>query len=59
MTRAVVPLLIDNGVRGITIGCNTGSAPPAFPKVFVWRDELSEKEIITMVHPGGYLLKFG
>lgn len=28
-TRAVIPLLVSHGVRGLTIGCNGGSAPPA------------------------------
>ena len=54
MTRSMIPVLKSNNVNGITIGCNGGSAPPAVPKIFNWKDSVSGEMIITMVHPGGY-----
>ncbi|CAL5224396.1 g7077 [Coccomyxa viridis] len=56
MTRNAIPILVDEGVQAITIGVNGGSAPPGVPKntPFIWRDKPSGKEIMTVVHPGGY-----
>ena len=54
MTRNAIPVLVDEGVQAITIGVNGGSAPPGVPKnvPFIWRDNPSGKEIVTVVHPG-------
>ena len=54
MTRNAIPILVDEGVQAITIGVNGGSAPPGVPKniPFIWRDNPSGKEIVTVVHPG-------
>jgi len=53
-TRAIIPLAVRNGVRALTVGVNSGSAPPAVPKIFLWRDDASDSELIAMWHPGGY-----
>ena len=45
MTRSVVPLLVKRGVRGITVGVNDGSAPPAVPKIFLWRDKATSTDV--------------
>ena len=68
LTRGIVPVLVDRGVFGISIGANDGSPPPIVPSTvdcyakglhqvrtpFVWRDEASGKEVIMDIHPGGY-----
>ncbi|KAF6255451.1 hypothetical protein COO60DRAFT_212733 [Scenedesmus sp. NREL 46B-D3] len=56
LTRAAVPVLAAQGVRGITGGVNAFSAPPGVPKntPFVWRDEQSGTQLLAMWHPGGY-----
>ena len=57
---AVILLLIvifipeKSNVNGISIGCNSGSAPPIVPKLFNWQDPVSDERMITMVHPNGY-----
>ena len=53
-TRSAVPILADEGVRAVTIGVNGGSAPPGVPKnsPFIWRDEASGAELLTVLHPG-------
>mmetsp|Transcript_22686 Transcript_22686/g.44914 ORF Transcript_22686/g.44914 Transcript_22686/m.44914 type:complete len:749 (-) Transcript_22686:322-2568(-) len=53
-TRGMVPLLVQHGVTGFSVGVNTASLPPATPRVFVWRDEASNTEVLTSLHPHGY-----
>ena len=36
MTQAVIPTLLEHGVKGVSVGVNTASAPPAVPPGFVW-----------------------
>ena len=53
-TRNAIPILASEGVTAVTIGVNGGSAPPGVPKnaPFVWRDEASDTELLTVLHPG-------
>lgn len=53
-TRNAIPILTAEGVRAVTIGVNGGSAPPGVPKntPFIWRDEASGTELVTVLHPG-------
>ena len=53
-TRSIIPILVRNGVKAITVGVNTASMPPAVPTAFVWRDLASGEEILAMWHPHGY-----
>ncbi|KAK9915574.1 hypothetical protein WJX75_001002 [Coccomyxa subellipsoidea] len=55
-TRAAVPVLVDSGVKAVTLGVNGGSAPPDVPHntPFLWRDLQSGTELIAVWHPGGY-----
>ena len=53
-TRSIVPILVRNGIKAITVGVNTASMPPAVPSVFVWKDPVSGVDIIGMWHPHGY-----
>ena len=52
MTRSVIPLLARRGIRAISVGVNGASAPPAVPRVFLWKDNVSTEELITLYHPG-------
>ena len=56
MTAAAIPTLVnDCGVKGVTVGVNPGSSPPAVPKIFQWKShEDSTESVIAMWHPGGY-----
>ncbi|KAI8471932.1 MAG: hypothetical protein J3K34DRAFT_520136 [Monoraphidium minutum] len=56
ITRAAIPLMREAGVRSLSIGVNTGSAPPGVPLLtpFLWRDATSGAQLLTYVHPGGY-----
>ncbi|ETO34088.1 hypothetical protein RFI_03011 [Reticulomyxa filosa] len=54
-TRNIIPHLLQNNVKAMTIGCNGGSAPPDVPKIFRWQmPNDNNSEIIMMLHPGGY-----
>jgi hypothetical protein len=46
--------MIAAGVRTLSLGVNTGSAPPGTPKFtpFLWEDEESGEELLVFVHPG-------
>jgi hypothetical protein len=54
MTRSMIPILAANGITGISVGVNGATAPPGFPKAYLWRDDASATEVIGMYHPGGY-----
>ena len=53
-TRGIVPLLAQAGVQFLHIGVNQASTPPDVPPVFVWRDPLSEADLMVMYHKGSY-----
>ena len=57
LTACSIPFLIQNGIKGITVGVNPGSAPPAVPPIFQWN--FNNKGIIALWHPGGYPLNPG
>lgn len=56
LTRAAIPILADAGITALSVGVNSGSAPPAVPKntPFIWRDERSNTSLFAFWHPGGY-----
>eukprot|EP00055_Hartaetosiga_balthica_P011906 m.55775 g.55775 ORF g.55775 m.55775 type:complete len:723 (+) comp7771_c0_seq1:40-2208(+) len=53
-TIGMVPLLSRNGIVGFSVGVNTASLPPAAPRVFVWRHQETDTEILASIHPHGY-----
>lgn len=57
LTACSIPFLLQNGIKGITVGVNPGSAPPAVPPIFQWN--FNNKGIIALWHPGGYPLNPG
>ena len=54
MTRSVIPVLKEHGVRAISVGINEWSAAPDTPDIFRWREPDSGAEMLTMVHAGNY-----
>eukprot|EP00698_Gefionella_okellyi_P013605 TRINITY_DN3736_c0_g1_i1.p1 TRINITY_DN3736_c0_g1~~TRINITY_DN3736_c0_g1_i1.p1 ORF type:complete len:789 (-),score=169.87 TRINITY_DN3736_c0_g1_i1:1170-3536(-) len=54
MTRGMINVLRDSDVTAISVGVNGASTPPDVPKIFVWRDDLQEVDILAMWHPFGY-----
>jgi hypothetical protein len=56
LTRAAVPILTRAGVAALSVGVNSGSAPPGVPKFtpFWWKDEQSDTALLAFWRPGGY-----
>ena len=54
MTSSIIPVLVNAGVKAITVGVNAASMPPAVPTVFQWQHNVSSTRILAMWHPGGY-----
>jgi hypothetical protein len=54
ITRSVIPLAAQQGIVAYTEGVNGGCAPAAVPQLFVWHDNVTGAELITMWHRGGY-----
>ena len=48
---AVIPTLLKKGIGGMSVGVNSGSSPPAVPKIFRWKFD-ENHEIVAMWHPG-------
>ena len=57
LTIASIPTLRRHGVKGVSVGVNPGSAPPAVPKIFLW--EYKSESVIALWHAGGYPLNPG
>lgn len=36
MTRGMIPILAQNGVKAVSVGVNGASAPPGVPSIFIW-----------------------
>ena len=47
VTRGVVPLLAEAGVRFLHVGVNPASRPPSVPPVFVWRDPHGAEVVVA------------
>jgi hypothetical protein len=54
VTRSMIPYLRAYGVEGLTIGSNGANYPPQVPKLHVWREPSTGKDIIVVYHPYGY-----
>jgi len=54
LPRSVIPLLKQQGVELVTVGVNGASMYPRVPKLFRWRDPVSNDEVLGMWHPRGY-----
>lgn len=54
MTRAALPLMKNAGIKALSQGVNTASAPPAIPKnrPVIWKDDRSGASILLWVHAG-------
>jgi hypothetical protein len=54
VTRSMIPFLSEYGVEGLTIGSNGANYPPQVPKLHVWREPSTGKDVIVVYHPYGY-----
>ena len=54
VTRSTVPMLVRNGIKGLTIGSNGANYPPQVPKLHLWRDLATDTEVVVAYHPYGY-----
>ena len=54
MTRGVIPYLVENGVKAISVGVNSASASPKVPDIFRWKSNDNTQEILVIYHPDGY-----
>ena len=52
LTISAIPFFSEYGIEAVTVGVNSGSAPPAVPNLFQW--EYEGQSVIAMWHPGGY-----
>ena len=54
LTRAAIPIMANKGVAAISVGVNSGSAPPGVPlsTPFIWRDQPSGTQVVAMWHAG-------
>ncbi len=54
ITRTAIPILVERGIKTLSVGVNPGSAPPGVPKCtpFIWRDPQSGKQLVAYWHPG-------
>ena len=50
MTQAVIPTLSSMGVKAISVGVNTMTAPPAVPNPFVWK--FNNYSVMATYHKG-------
>ena len=58
LTMCSLKTLNKYGIKAVSVGVNSGSAPPAVPKIFVWKVDGEKEEddgmVIALWHAGGY-----
>ena len=55
ITAGVIPILIKNNIKAISIGANELAGTPEVPNIFRWKHPTnSNLEVIMMMHVGGY-----
>lgn len=50
ITQAAIPSLVKKGIRGISVGVNNMTPPPAVPRLFMW--QYANDSIMATWHPG-------
>jgi len=50
MTQASIPSLVKKGIKGISVGVNDMSPPPAVPSLFIW--QYDNASVMATWHPG-------
>ena len=53
ITRSSIPILVKHNIKAVSIGENPASAP-IYDKVFLWRDNDTDTEVIGLWHAHGY-----
>ncbi|XP_059146397.1 uncharacterized protein LOC131933931 [Physella acuta] len=60
ITKAVLPSLLMNGIKAISVGVNPGTAPPDVPSPFVWKFRETDPDgLMAFWVKGGYPLNPG
>mmetsp|Transcript_31735 Transcript_31735/g.84485 ORF Transcript_31735/g.84485 Transcript_31735/m.84485 type:complete len:878 (-) Transcript_31735:121-2754(-) len=54
VTRAVLSILKEEGIIGLTIGSNGADYPPQVPKLHRWVDKATGADTVVAYHPYGY-----
>jgi hypothetical protein len=54
LTRGAIPLLAGAGVKGVSVGMNPSVPPVNVPNMFLWRDNASDTEVVSLFHKRGY-----
>jgi len=50
MTHASIPSLVKKGIKGISVGVNNLTPPPAVPRFFIW--QYADESVMATWHPG-------
>jgi len=50
ITHAAIPSLVKKGIKGISVGVNEMTPPPAVPSLFIW--QYANDSIMATWHPG-------
>eukprot|EP01050_Picozoa_sp_SAG11_P017822 SAG11_NODE_2613_length_3172_cov_2.450700_2_plen_364_part_01 len=54
VSRGIVPLMHQRGIKAFSEGCNAQIQPPQTPPIFNWTDLSSSTSVIMMLHQRGY-----
>jgi hypothetical protein len=54
LTRGAIPVLVEAGVKGVSVGMNPSVPPVNVPDIFRWRDNASDTEVVALFHKRGY-----
>ncbi|KAJ3338172.1 hypothetical protein HDU93_009906 [Gonapodya sp. JEL0774] len=56
ITQSVIPILVSEGVRAISFGCNAASSPVAVPhnRPFIWRNDQTGDSMLALYNDGSY-----
>ena len=50
ITQASIPSLVKKGIKGVSVGVNNMTPPPAVPSMFIW--QYANESIMATWHPG-------
>jgi len=54
MTQVAIPSLVKKGIKGISVGVNNMTPPPAVPSLFIW--QYANESVLATWHPGSLTL---
>jgi len=50
ITQASIPSLVKKGIKGVSVGVNNMTPPPAVPSMFIW--QYANESVLATWHPG-------